>query len=231
MSIFPPAPILSQIFMEEFVPSFFNAVEVPEESRDVDLKVGVVLRPGDSAGVEIEGEVDPGGAWTMHFAGGELVVLLERDEACEITVVQSLADWRAALWEGRPALIAEGVSALRDGGPEALASRQAGAPRTPTEIKGFSDIEGLIELIISDASSPSGVGDWRMGIRVGAGPIPEEPQATILLGAEQAEAIRVRDLHPLEALMSGQLRLEGDLGLILQLQAVAMTASMAAGGR
>jgi hypothetical protein len=163
----------------------------------------------------------------MHFARGQLAVLRERQDACELTVVQRLADWRAALWEGRPALIAESVSALRRGGPDALAPQQAGAPRTPAEIKGFSDIEGLIELIISDAAAS----DWRMGVRVGAGPIPEEPQATILLGAEQAELIRLGTLHPLEALMSGQLRLEGDLGLILQLQAVAMTASMATGGR
>ena len=225
MSSFPDAPIPSQTFMEEFVPSFFNAVEVPEEGRDVDLKVGVVLRPGSAP------ESDPGGAWTMHFADGQLAVQPEREEVCEITIIQSLSDWRAALWEGRPALIAEGVSALREGGPEALAPPTPGAPRTPAEIKGFSDIQGLIELIISDEGDAGEAGDWRMGIRVGAGPIPEEPQATILLGAAQAEAIRVGDLHPLEALMSGQLRLEGDLGLILQLQAVAMTASAAAGGR
>ena len=58
----------------------------------------------------------------------------------------------------------------------------------------------------------------------------EEPQATITLGAAEADAIRDGSLHPLEALISGQLQLDGDLGLILQLQAVAMTLSMAAGG-
>ncbi|MFK7898830.1 MAG: SCP2 sterol-binding domain-containing protein [Myxococcota bacterium] len=221
MTTFPDAPISSQAFMEDFIPAFFNAVEVPPENHDVDLKVGVVLKPAEG------GEPDPGGAWTLHFASGALAVARDREEACEITVVQNLADWRAALWEGRPALVADGVSALREGGADALAPPEAGAPRTPAEIKGFSDIQGLIELVISDPAAS----DWRMGIRVGAGPIPEEPQATILLGAEQAELIRVGDLHPLEALMSGQLRLEGDLGLILQLQAVAMTASAAAGGR
>ena len=46
----------------------------------------------------------------------------------------------------------------------------------------------------------------------------------------KAEAIRVGDLHPLEALITGQLQLDGDLGLILQLQAVAMTLSMTTGG-
>ena len=63
------------------------------------------------------------------------------------------------------------------------------------------------------------------------GAVPETPQATITLGAAEAESIRSGALHPLEALISGQLQLDGDLGLILQLQAVAMTLSMAAGGR
>jgi hypothetical protein len=88
----------------------------------------------------------------------------------------------------------------------------------------LSEIQGLIEAIIAGESEE--MDDWRVGIRIGPGPIPESPQATILLGTEQADAIRRGDLHPLEALITGQLRLEGDLGLIIQLQAVAMTASM-----
>jgi putative sterol carrier protein len=56
-------------------------------------------------------------------------------------------------------------------------------------------------------------------------PISDSPDASIRLDAEQAEAIRRGELHPVEALITGQLRLEGDLGLIIQLQAIAMLAS------
>jgi putative sterol carrier protein len=84
----------------------------------------------------------------------------------------------------------------------------------------------LIEAVIAEEEPASGAADWRIGIHLGRGPIPESPQATIRLGAEQAEAIRDGGLHPVEALITGQLRLEGDLGLILQLQAVAMLVMM-----
>jgi hypothetical protein len=87
----------------------------------------------------------------------------------------------------------------------------------------------LIELRI-EAEEDDAQGDWCLGVLVGEGALPESPQATIRLGMPEAEAIRVGDLHPLEALISGQLQLEGDLGLILQLQAIAMTAASAAGG-
>ena len=87
----------------------------------------------------------------------------------------------------------------------------------------------MIELRI-EADGGDAQGDWRLGILVGGGALPESPQATIRFGMVEAEAIRVGDLHPLEALITGQLQLEGDLGLILQLQAVAMAAASATGG-
>ncbi|MDC1295824.1 SCP2 sterol-binding domain-containing protein, partial [Myxococcota bacterium] len=72
--------------------------------------------------------------------------------------------------------------------------------------------------------------DWAIGVQIGEGPVAETPAATIKLGAAEAEDIRQGRLHPLEALITGRLQLDGDLGLILQLQAVAMTLSMTAGG-
>jgi hypothetical protein len=218
MPTFPDSPVSPRDFIEDVVPSLFAEADLDEAEEAIDLKVGVVLRgtPGDE-----------GGEWTLHFIDGELGIADGRDEACQISVVQSVTDWRSALWEGRPALIADGFDRIRESGPDALKppSPPGGGPR-PDPLKGISDLMGLIEGVIAS----EGGDDWRIGIRVGPGPIPETPQATIRLGAAQADAIRAGDLHPLEALITGQLQLDGDLGLILQLQAVAMTLSMAGGG-
>ena len=218
MPTFPDSPVSPRDFIEDVVPSLFAEADLDEAEEAIDLKVGVVLQgtPGDE-----------GGEWTLHFIDGELGIAEGRDEACQISVVQSVMDWRSALWEGRPALIADGFDRIRESGPDALKppSPPGGGPR-PDPLKGISDLMGLIEGVIAS----EGEDDWRIGIRVGPGPIPETPQATIRLGAAQADAIRAGDLHPLEALITGQLQLDGDLGLILQLQAVAMTLSMAGGG-
>ena len=215
MSLFPDDPVLPREFIEELIPSFFAEVELDAEEEKVELKLGVVL-----SGEE-------GGDWTLHFVEGELGIQAARDEACEITIIQAVENWRAALWEGRPTLVASGVDQIREGGVDALRPPPppGGGPR-PDPLKGISDLRGRIEMVIEGEAQP----DWAVGILIGGGPIPETPQATIRLGSAQAEAIRVGDLHPLEALITGQLQLDGDLGLILQLQAVAMTLSMTAGG-
>jgi hypothetical protein len=205
------------VFFEDTIPALFAETELDDAERAVDFKLGVILH--DSKGD------DEGGEWTLHFSGGELAISEGRVDECEVTIVLCVADWRSALWEGRPGLIADAVASVAESGPSAL-RRPGSAHRSvnPGAFRGFSEIQGLIEAIISGESEETN--DWRVGIRLGPGPIPESPQATILLGTEQADAIRRGELHPLEALITGQLRLEGDLGLIIQLQAVAMTASM-----
>ncbi len=216
MPTFPEEPISPREFMEDVVPSLFAEVELEPHEEALELRVGVVL----------EGE--GGGEWTLHFVAGELGIHGARDPEAELTVIQAVTDWRAALWEGRPALIAEGVDLVRKGrGTELRPPGPAEGQARIDPLKGIADLRGRIEMVIDDDAEAR----WAVGVLVGPGPVPETPQATITLGAAEAESIRTGALHPLEALISGQLQLDGDLGLILQLQAVAMTLSMAAGGR
>ena len=221
MSVLPEHPVSTREFIEEVVPALFADVELDAAEQAVELRIGVVLRGpvGD----------DDGGEWTLHFVGGELGIAEGRSDDCDLTLVQSVADWRSAIWEGRPALIADVADRVRASGIQALRAPEAPGGAAPDPLRGLSDLSGLIEAVI-ESGHVTGEGDWRLGVQIGPGPLPEAPQATIRLGAEQADAIREGRLHPLEALITGQLQLDGDLGLILQLQAVAMTMSMAAGG-
>jgi len=215
MSVFPDRPVSPRVFFEDVVPALFAEVDLAPDEAAVELKIGIVL------------DGDEGGEWTLHFVEGELGIAGVRDPECELTVIQSVADWRSAIWEERPALIADGVDLIREGGTDSLRppAPPDGQPR-PDPLKGISDLRGRIEFLIAHENAA----DWSVGVLLGPGEVPSEPQATIRLGADEAEAIRSGDLNPLEALITGQLQLDGDLGLILQLQAVAMTLSMAAGG-
>jgi hypothetical protein len=54
---------------------------------------------------------------------------------------------------------------------------------------------------------------------VGPGEVPQTPTASLSLCADDAAALLGRELGPLEALLSGRLRLDGEVGFLLQLQA------------
>ena len=217
MSRFPEAPVSPSVFFEEVVPALFAELELAAELSALELKVGVVLE-AESAG-------DEGGAWTLQLAGGELGIRAGRDEACDVSLVQNVRDWRAALWEGRPRLVSDAVGLLKSTEPEALrALREANRPGNPEALRELAEMRGLIEVVISGADDAED--DWRLGILIGPGAIPDVAQATVSLGAAEAEAMRSGLLHPVEALITGQLRLEGDFGLIIRLQAVAMAAAL-----
>lgn len=216
MAELPSAPVPASEFIERLLPALYEEVELDEYEAAIALRLGVVLRG------------EGGGEWTLRFVEGGLSVTTRRDPECDLTVVQQVADWRAAIWEGRPALVADLVEQLRREGIEAMRppAPPGGGPR-PDPLKGIADLRGLVEAVIE--AGEGGEGHWRVAVLIGPGEVPDAPQATIRLAAAQAEAIRTGQLHPLEALITGELQLDGDLGLILQLQAVAMTLSMAAG--
>lgn len=213
MSFLPDAPVSPLEFVEEVIPSLFSEVDVDAAGEAVDLKVGIRL----------EGE--EGGEWTLHFIEGELGVQSGLAADCGVTVLQSVEDWRSAIWEGRPQLIADGIRELAEKGPAGLAeSPRPGAPGNPEALRELETLPGRIDAIVAGEDVP----DWQVAVQIGPGPIAEEPQATLMIGSTEAEALRTGELHPLEALITGQLKLEGDLSLIIRLQAIAMAASLPA---
>ena len=230
-SAFPAEPVEPRVFIEDVIPALFADLDLTPAQRDVELRLGIVLQ-GESGG-DPGGDtgVDSGGEWTLHFVDGELGIETFRSPDCDLTLVQRVADWRAALWSGKPAFVADALQVLfRSPGSRPTSALQASMlvpdPRALEELRG---LRGLLEIRVEASDrerSGDGSGDWRLGIRLGPGPIPAEADATIELGDAQAEAIHRGQLHPFEALMTGELRLEGDLGLIFQIQAIAMTASL-----
>lgn len=219
-SVFPPEPVPPRVFVEDVIPSLFVDLVLSPEERAAELRLGIVLRG------------EGGGEWTLHFVEGELGIRSPRAPECDLTVIQRVEDWRTALWGDRPAFVADALRRLFQPGavgvrPE-LRPGLAGLasmpdPQTVAELRA---LRGLLEIrVASEAGNGGeGVGDWFLAVQLGPGALATTPDATIALGAEQAEAIHRGELHPIEALITGQLRLEGDLGLILQLQALAMRA-------
>jgi putative sterol carrier protein len=217
MPAFPSAPIPPSEFMERFLAESFAASEALRASVQ-----GLETR----LGIKLEGE--GGGEWVVHVGGGDVRVAREpRDEAA-FTFVQSVVDWRGALWEGRGGAIGQQAAALFRMGERPAASGPAGlggAP-PPAALARMASLSGLMRMIVTGGEG----GDWQVDFKLGPGAIPDEPTTTIRLTAEDAAALERGELNPLEAFMAGRIQVTGDMTLLMQVQMVQMQAAGDAAG-
>ena len=210
MPAFPPAPIAASEFFECYLPAAFSEAAVPDDVKVVELDLGVKL----------EGE--GGGEWLCRLSEGRLRVAAGSREEAAFTVVQSVDDWRGALWEGRGGAIGQQAAAVFRP-HEGLAAARSGtisAP-TPAALAAMRDLSGLVRLVVTGGDG----GDWRVGFKLGPGEIPAEATTTLTFSSEAAAALQRGELNPLEAFLAGRVRVAGDVTLVMQMQAVQLQVS------
>ncbi len=214
MPEFPPSPISPAEFIESFLPKAFAEADVPDALKNFEGKIGI----------QLEGE--GGGEWTFQVEDGALQVAREpRDEAA-FTFAQSVADWRGALWEGRGGAIGKQASGLfRPGQLQAAQPGSLGGAPTPAALTQLRALDGLLRMIVTGGQG----GDWSVDFRLGPGPMPEQPTTAIRITSEDAAAMERGELNPIEAFMAGRIQLEGDMALMMQMQAIQMQAASGGG--
>ena len=206
MSQLPPPGTSAQEFFEVHVPRAFGAAELPEDAKQLDLMLGVKL----------EGE--GGGQWRLHLKNGELTVDSGPTDDAAFAVLQSVADWRGALWEERGGAFGKQSRALFEPG-----SGGAGA-MPPSALAQLQMLRGVIKMVVSGGAG----GDWAVAFKLGPGPAPAEPTTTVSVTADDASALERGELDPMQAFMSGRIQIAGDMTLLMQMQAIQMTAQAAA---
>jgi len=215
MPEFPESPMPAEAFLEDWLPRAFAELEHPPGTADVDVKLGVKL----------EGE--GGGEWVFHLDRGTLRVTPGARDETAFTVVQSVEDWRGALWEGRGGVFGQQAVALfRPGAGDAASagggmSMGAAAP-SPAALQQLASLDGLMRMLV--AGGPGG--DWRVDFKLGPGAIPDEPTTTITVAAEDADAMARGELDPMQAFMAGRVQVAGDMALMMQVQAIQMQAAL-----
>lgn len=215
MAEFPASPMPPSEFLEEFLPRAFAEADLP----------GVAKRPTVKLGVRLEGE--GGGEWTFQVQDGSLRVRAEPREHAALTIVQSVDDWRGALWGGRGGAIGKLASAVyRPGEPAGAGQLGGGGPPSPEALSRLGELDGLLRMVVAGGEG----GDWRVGLKLGPGAIPEQPAATVTVAAEDAAAMERGELDPVQAFMAGRLQVEGDVSLLMQVQAIRMHAAAAGSG-
>ena len=205
MPQFPRAPVPPAELLESYLPAAFAA------SARADAVAGV----SSVLGVRLVGE--HGGDWVLELREGTLHVQRASREHTAFSYVQSIADWRGALWEERGGAVGRAVAALfRPDAPEidAALSFVAGEGAIAAVLDALAPLRGLVRVVVTDAS-----GDWHVALQLGPGEIPEKPTTEVTVSLADANAMATGELNPIEAFMAGRIRLTGDMALLLQLQA------------
>ena len=209
MSEFPPASTSPKEFMEGWLPKAIAEAGMPDNAKTADVKLGIRL------------EGDGGGDWVFHLDHGNVTVKPGTTEECAFTLVQSVADWRGALWEGRGGAFGKQASGLFRPGAQPGASGGAGPggrPMDPAALGKLQALKGMIRMVVSGGPG----GDWKTNFKLGPGPIPAEPTTTVSISADDAAAMERGELDPMQAFMGGRIQIAGDMALMMQMQAAMM---------
>ena len=134
----------------------------------------------------------------VNIAGGEMKV--EDHPLAEpfMTVSQSEADW---------ARFTAGVAQT------SFLSGQSRRPFGRSRIDRMRSVKGALRFVLTGL--PDG-GTWTFTLYFGSGPRPTEPQATVTVPADLVPQIQSGQLDPQLAFMQGQVKVSGDIGLVMQ---------------
>lgn len=215
MPAFPASPVSPAELLERWLPRAFAEADLPDDVRRSDMMLGVRLEgPG-------------GGEWVLRIENGALRVAPASRADTAFTFVQSVEDWRGALWEGRGGAIGRAAAGLfRPGEGAAAAAGPPGVGAAPSAaaLEQMRSLDGLVRIVVHGGEG----GDFAVGFKLGPGAIPERPSATLSVSASDAAAMERGELDPLAAFMAGRIRVEGDMTLVMQMQAIQMQAALAA---
>jgi len=217
MPEFPAAPVPPAELLEQFLPAAFAERGAPPGAEAVKVALGVRL----------EGE--GGGEWLVEVAEGRVAIRPGERDGAAFSYVQSVEDWRGALWEGRGGWVGKGAAALfRPGASEARAAADLVGGALPAVLEAMAPIRGHLRVVVT---GPEGA--WQVGLQLGPGEIPAEPTAVVHVASEDVDEMIAGALNPIEAFMAGRIRVTGDMTLLLQIQAAQMQAagSLAGGAK
>jgi putative sterol carrier protein len=187
------APTLAAVLNEKVAPRFAQVLS------DAQRRLEALQREVDdlrAARGTLQWEVDGLGTCYLNVDGGQVAVADAPLEAPFMTIALSRADWdRFASGAVAPGM----MSGNRQGLGESRVQR-------------LKALKGSVRFVVSGFAD----GEWTSTIHFGAGPRPEQPQTTIRINAEAAEKMQRGELNPQMAFMQGQVRLEGDAALAMQ---------------
>ena len=187
-----PAAFFAEWLPAEFATAFGSAGSSAAGGGAVDLTIRVAL------------EGDAGGKWDLELRGGKLGVVPGGGSAePEVTVMQTVADWKA---------IAVGESGAVDLAPP-QASPMDILFLDPSSRQVLKTVKGTIRFEVTGYNGRT----WSLTVKLGPQPVVTPASATISVDAESYAGMLARTLSPPQAFFTGKVKLSGDVGLAMQL--------------
>jgi hypothetical protein len=173
-----------------------------------DRAVAAGAKPPDAV-VSVILDGDDGGMWTLRVADGKLSVTQGADTAAMVTLRQSVADFRAAVWgEGDMASLL----------PEELDLTKAITGQTKLPTAALGQVKGTLDVVVPGFAGR----EWKASLTFGGAPTPK---ATVTADMQTLEQLRAGTLPPAQAFFAGKIAVTDDVPWLMQ---IAM--SLAAGG-
>jgi len=156
--------------------------------------------------IDVQGE--GGGCFFLDIVAGRLAAVQQPAHPPFLTLIQERTDFEQLVAEA-------GDSALGFlGGLSGLAGEMK---LTKAKVDQLAGLSGSLCFEVE------GEGGFRLRTHFGEGPIPEEPTACIRVDREAYRALQAGEVNPQEAFMAGQIRVEGDMQLAMQIALAAFT--------
>ncbi len=197
----PPADITPKTYFSEWLPSQIDNFQdmIAEMGSDVDATVSI----------RVTG--DTGGDWSIKLANGEAKVSDGLQDDAIVTITISETNMVEALTGSRPEMPAD-ISDIQSAGlPMMGGSNPVDAIASMKDkMDAVKNINGSIQLKIDDEKP------FAATIKF-AGPVTEEPTATMIINSDTAKELASGELNPQAAFMAGKLQIQGDMGLLMQL--------------
>jgi putative sterol carrier protein len=153
--------------------------------------------------VRVRLEGDGGGAWDLRVAPAGITIAAGSADEADITLVQSVPDWRAVV-VGEPGAPSLAPAAA---GPTDMLMLDAGTQQV------LAAARGAIRLEVTGYNGRT----WMLTIKLGPQPLPPEPNATVTVDAETYAGMVAKTIPPAQAFFSGKVVLGGDTALAMQL--------------
>jgi putative sterol carrier protein len=183
----PPSDITPQAFFETWLPA--------------QLPAGQGTQAPLTVRVELEG--DGGGAWDVQSGPGGVAVEPAGAGTPDVTLHQTVADWRAIIG-GEP-----GAVSLAP--PQASPTDLLFLDRTAQQI--VQTTKGTFRFEVTGYNGRT----WALSVKIGPQPLAAQPDATISVDAETYAAMLARTLPAPQAYFQGKVKIDGDATLAMQL--------------
>ncbi len=164
---------------------------------------------GVSAAMATRVTGDGGGDWTTVLEGGAVKVEEGLRDDAVVTIVISAPNFKDA--------VTGQMEDVMQPPPDAgNISPEDAAEKAKQNMEAVKTIEGQIKFAIEDDAKP-----FEVMVKF-AGPLKDEADVAVIVDREQAIAMAKGDTNPQAAFMSGAIKIEGDMGILMQLAPMMM---------